>query len=129
MGDVTEFGFIGLGNVGAKLAGSLLRSGFDLTVRDLNRSVAQPFLDAGAAWGRSPQAMAEKCDAVITCLPSPAANVIPAESLPRTPIRGRNPLSSGRAVVAGALLSTLIASSAPPAVAPSSEPGSAGRSR
>ena len=26
-------------------------------------------------------------------------------SLPRTPIRGRNPLSSGRVVVAGALLS------------------------
>ena len=67
-------GFIGLGNVGAKLAGSLLRNGFDLTVRDLDRSVAQPFLDAGADWGDSPQAMAESCDVVITCLPSPAAS-------------------------------------------------------
>ena len=28
-------GFIGLGNVGGKLAGSLLRNGFELTVRDL----------------------------------------------------------------------------------------------
>ena len=44
--------------------GSLLRNGFDLTVRDLDRSVAQPFLDAGAAWGDSPQAMAESCDVV-----------------------------------------------------------------
>ena len=31
-----KVGFIGLGNVGAKLAGSLLRNGVDLTVRDLN---------------------------------------------------------------------------------------------
>jgi 3-hydroxyisobutyrate dehydrogenase-like beta-hydroxyacid dehydrogenase len=28
-------GFIGLGNVGAKLAASLLRNGFDLMVRDV----------------------------------------------------------------------------------------------
>ena len=31
-----KIGFIGLGNAGAKLAGSLLRGGFDLTVRDLD---------------------------------------------------------------------------------------------
>ena len=43
-------GFIGLGNVGAKLAGSLLRNGTDLIVRDLDKSAAQPLLDAGAAW-------------------------------------------------------------------------------
>ncbi len=30
-----KIGFIGLGNVGGKLAGSLRRNGFDLTVRDL----------------------------------------------------------------------------------------------
>ena len=40
-------GFIGLGNVGAKLAGSLLRNGVALTVRDLDRAAAQPFLDVG----------------------------------------------------------------------------------
>ena len=73
-------GFIGLGNVGARLAGSLLRNGFDLTVRDLDRSVAQPFLDAGAAWGDSPQAMAESCDVVVTCLPSPAASAAVLEA-------------------------------------------------
>ncbi len=69
-------GFIGLGNVGGKLAGSLLRNGFDLTVRDLDRSAARPLLDAGAAWADSPRDMAEMCDIVITCLPSPAATVI-----------------------------------------------------
>jgi len=67
-------GFIGLGNVGAKLAGSLLRNGVDLTVRDLDKPAAQPFLDAGAAWADSPAAMAATCDVVITCLPSPAAS-------------------------------------------------------
>ena len=68
-----KIGFIGLGNVGGKLAGSLLRNGYDLTVRDLDRSAAAPFLDAGAHWAESPCEMAEHCDMVITCLPSPAA--------------------------------------------------------
>ena len=68
-----KIGFIGLGNAGGKLAGSILRNGFDLTVRDLDKAVAQPFLDKGAHWAESPKAMAEACDMVITCLPSPAA--------------------------------------------------------
>ena len=68
-----KIGFIGLGNVGAKLAGSLLRNGFDLTVRDLDKTAAQPFLDKGAKWADSPKDMATACDIVITCLPSPAA--------------------------------------------------------
>ena len=45
-----KIGFIGLGNVGGKLAGSLQRNGFDLTVRDLARVAAEPFLAQGAAW-------------------------------------------------------------------------------
>lgn len=68
-----RIGFIGLGNVGAKLAGSLQRNGFDLTVRDLDPLAAQPFVDAGASWAGSPREMAEACDTIITCLPSPAA--------------------------------------------------------
>ncbi|MEZ5733553.1 MAG: NAD(P)-dependent oxidoreductase [Paracoccaceae bacterium] len=68
-----KIGFIGLGNVGGKLAGSILRNGYDLTVRDLNRDLAQPFLDKGATWANSPKEMAETCDIVITCLPSPKA--------------------------------------------------------
>lgn len=68
-----KIGFIGLGNAGGKLAGSILRNGYDLTVRDLDRDAAQPFLDKGAHWADSPKAMAEACDMVITCLPSPAA--------------------------------------------------------
>ncbi len=67
-------GFIGLGNVGGKLAGSLLRNSVDLTVLDLDKSVAQPFIDKGASWGDTPKAMAESCELLITCLPSPAAS-------------------------------------------------------
>ncbi len=69
-----KIGFIGLGNVGGKLAGSLIRNGFDITVRDLDKDVAQRFLDLGAKWAGSPKEMAENCDVVITCLPSPAAS-------------------------------------------------------
>ncbi len=75
-----KVGFIGLGNVGGKLAGSLLRNGIDLTVRDLDEAAAQPFLDQGAAWADSPKELAEAVDVVITCLPSPAASAAVMEA-------------------------------------------------
>jgi 3-hydroxyisobutyrate dehydrogenase len=68
-----KVGFIGLGNAGGKLAGSLLRNGKDLTVLDLDKDIAQPFLDLGAKWADTPKQMIGHCDLVITCLPSPAA--------------------------------------------------------
>jgi 3-hydroxyisobutyrate dehydrogenase len=68
-----KIGFIGLGNVGGKLAGSLLRNGKDLTVRDLNEEFVADFVKRGAASANSPKEMAEKCDVIITCLPTPAA--------------------------------------------------------
>ena len=69
-----KVGFIGLGNVGGKLANKLLSSGFDLTVRDLDHETMQAFVERGAGAGASPAAMATACDVVITCLPSPAAS-------------------------------------------------------
>ncbi|MCP3936566.1 MAG: NAD(P)-dependent oxidoreductase [Actinomycetia bacterium] len=75
-----KIGFVGLGNVGGKLSGSLLRNGFDLTVRDLDEGAARPFLDNGATWASSPREMAEVCDVVITCLPSPAASAAVMEA-------------------------------------------------
>ena len=77
---MTTVGFIGLGNVGGKLAGSILRNGMALMVRDLDRDAAAPFLVAGAQWADSPKAMAEACDIVITCLPSPAASAAVMEA-------------------------------------------------
>ena len=70
-----KYGFIGLGHLGANLAGSLLREGFDVTVTDINRENAQKLLDAGAHWAADAQAVAEQVDAVITCLPSPAISM------------------------------------------------------
>ena len=69
-----KIGFIGLGNVGAKLAGSLLRNGFELTVRDVEPEAAKDLLDQGALWANSGKEMALSCDIVITCLPSPAVS-------------------------------------------------------
>ena len=73
-------GFIGLGNVGSKLAGSLLRNGFDLVVRDLDRSAAAALEAGGAGWAGSPAEMAAEADMVITCLPSPAASAAVMEA-------------------------------------------------
>ena len=74
-----KIGFIGLGNVGAKLAGSLIRHNFDVLVRDVEESAAQPLLDAGARWSNSGKALAESCDVIITCLPSPTVSAIVME--------------------------------------------------
>lgn len=68
-----KIGFVGLGNVGAKLAGSLLRNGHDLYVHDLNADFVSDFVNRGAKDGKSPAELMRSCEAVITCLPSPEA--------------------------------------------------------
>ena len=69
-----KIGFIGLGNVGGKLSGSLLRNGHDLTVYDLNGDLVQGFVARGAKPGESPAQLMRDSEVVITCLPSPAAS-------------------------------------------------------
>ncbi len=69
-----KVGFIGLGNVGAKLSGSLLRNGIDLTVHDLNQELVAEFVSRGAKQAEGPAQLMRDCEAVITCLPSPAAS-------------------------------------------------------
>ncbi len=66
-----KIGFIGLGNVGGKLAGSLLRNKFDLTVRDLDENLTNEFKNLGAKVASSAKELAEQVDLIITCLPSP----------------------------------------------------------
>ena len=66
-----KIGFIGLGNVGGKLAGSLLRNKFNLTVIDLDDNLVKDFVSKGSATAKSPKELAEKVDLIITCLPSP----------------------------------------------------------
>jgi 3-hydroxyisobutyrate dehydrogenase len=67
-----KYGYIGLGNLGGHLAASLLRNGFDVTVHDVDRGLADRHIKAGGKWADTPMALAGKVDCVITCLPSPA---------------------------------------------------------
>ncbi len=78
-----KIGFIGLGNVGGKLSGSLLRNGMDISVHDLDADLVAKAVSAGATDGKSSANLMQSCDAVITCLPSPAASdAVMQEMLP-----------------------------------------------
>lgn len=67
-----KYGLAGLGSLGAALANSLLREGFEVVVNDLSRNQAADLEAAGAHWADTPSQLATQVDAVITCLPSPA---------------------------------------------------------
>jgi 3-hydroxyisobutyrate dehydrogenase len=77
---MARIGFIGLGNVGSKLAGNLLRHGVDLTVRDLNDAQVAALVAQGASSAASPRELAAAVDIVITCLPSPAVSAAVMEA-------------------------------------------------
>lgn len=66
-----KIGFIGLGNVGGKLAGSLIRNGHDVVVRDLDPDLVASYVARGAHHAESPAQLAQDCEIIITCLPSP----------------------------------------------------------
>ena len=69
-----KYGYIGLGNLGGHLAASLIRSGFDVTVFDLDKSLADRHIEVGAKWANTPRELAAQVDHVFTCLPSPATS-------------------------------------------------------
>ena len=75
-----KIGFIGLGNVGGKLAGSLLRNNFDLIVRDLDENLTNSLKDLGAKVAKSPKELAEQSNLIITSLPSPEISAEVMES-------------------------------------------------
>ncbi len=66
-----KYGYIGLGNLGGHLAMSLIRNGFDVVVSDIDKSLGERHVKAGAKWANSPQDLAAQVDHVFTCLPSP----------------------------------------------------------
>src|SRR2546423_14108687 len=65
-------GFIGLGMMGKGMAANLQKAGHQLTVYDLHRAAAEPFLAKGAEWANSPRAVAEASEVIFTSLPVPA---------------------------------------------------------
>ena len=69
-----KVGFIGLGNVGAKLAGTLIRNGIPTFLHDLEYSTAKKLINMGGIWQINPTNLTTNCDVIITCLPSPSAS-------------------------------------------------------
>ena len=67
-----KVGFVGLGNMGAPMAGWLLKAGFPLVVHDVRAEAAADLVERGATWADSPGNVAEQCDVVATCLPGPS---------------------------------------------------------
>jgi len=64
-------GFIGLGNMGAPLAGFVLGGGFALGVHDLRKEAAAPLLQRGGVWADTPRDVAAQSDVVCVCVPGP----------------------------------------------------------
>jgi 3-hydroxyisobutyrate dehydrogenase len=67
-----KIGFIGLGSLGEGLCNSLVTAGYQVTVNDLNKSLATRLLKAGALWSDSTADTCKNADVVITVLPSPS---------------------------------------------------------
>ena len=66
-----KIGYIGLGNMGGGMASHLVASGYDVTVFDLRAEAVQALVDKGASAASSPRDVAEKCDVIISSLPTP----------------------------------------------------------
>ena len=73
-------GFIGLGNLGEKLAATLLRNNINLIVHDKLKKSAIHLIEKGANWEDTPIELAKKSDFIITCLPSPSISAAVMET-------------------------------------------------
>ena len=59
-----RIGFIGAGNIGAPMAASILKAGFELVVHDIHRDKTGPLVAQGAVWADSPAEVAAQCDII-----------------------------------------------------------------
>lgn len=66
-----NIGFIGLGNVGSKVANNIIKNGYSLYVYDLNENLSINLLSMGAIFCKSLEELIENVTLFITCLPSP----------------------------------------------------------
>ncbi len=64
---------VGLGLMGASIAGKLIDAGFDLTVWNRSEAKAQPLIARGAKWAASPAAAATEAEIVITMVTDDSA--------------------------------------------------------
>ena len=68
-----NIGFIGIGNVGSKLANNILMNNYNLFIHDIDKHKCKKILQNGASWSNSLKEMASETTIIITCLPSPKA--------------------------------------------------------
>ena len=68
-----HIGFIGLGNVGSKLANSVLEANCNLHVYDIDKKSSNDLVKKGAIWENSIKDIVNNSSLIITCLPSPQA--------------------------------------------------------
>ena len=66
--DTVKLGFIGLGNMGSRIAKRLLDHGYQLTVYDLDAAKAQALAAQGGIVGKNISELVENSDVVLTCL-------------------------------------------------------------
>jgi len=66
-----RIGFIGLGNMGSGMVANLLKTGFEVSVYDIQRSKAEALIAAGASWRNSIPEVAGDADVIMTSLPGP----------------------------------------------------------
>jgi 3-hydroxyisobutyrate dehydrogenase len=66
-----QVAWVGIGVMGASLAGHLLRAGHAVRVHTRTRSKAEPLLEAGATWADSPAEAAEGVDAAFAMVGFP----------------------------------------------------------
>src|SRR5215831_7844497 len=67
----TRIGWVGTGVMGRWMCQHVMSKGFTATVYNRSREKAQPLLEAGAAWGDSPRAVAERSDVVFAIVGFP----------------------------------------------------------
>ena len=68
-----NIGFIGLGNVGSKLASNILQAGYNLFIFDIDEKTSNELVSKGAIWKNSVKDIIGNTSLIITCLPSPQA--------------------------------------------------------
>ena len=94
-----DVGFIGLGAMGRHMTRHLQAAGHTMTVHDIRREAATPFLEAGANWGDTPQRVAQASEVVFTSLPGPVeveAVTLGPEGIALGPLPGRCTWTSRR---------------------------------
>lgn len=69
-----RIGFVGTGLMGRPMVRRLMVAGFPVRIWNRSKAKAQELLDAGAAWGDTPAALARQADVVITMVTDSAAS-------------------------------------------------------